>query len=70
MVNGFRKKNKKRNKLKDHNKGGSDHVSDNSNETKATEPDEKHAEDVKTTTDLSDVSHAKDEDGGKLSNNE
>ncbi|KAG5090032.1 hypothetical protein JHK86_002644 [Glycine max] len=70
MVNGFRKKKKKRNKLKDHIKGGSDHASDNSNEKKVTEPDEKHAEDVKTSTKLSDVSHAKDEDGGKLSNNE
>ncbi|KAL5182061.1 Peptidyl-prolyl cis-trans isomerase FKBP53 [Glycine soja] len=64
------KKKKKRNKLKDHIKGGSDHASDNSNEKKVTEPDEKHAEDVKTSTKLSDVSHAKDEDGGKLSNNE
>ena len=70
MVNGFRKKKKKRNKLKEHIKGESDHATGNSNETKITEPDEKHPEEIKTTINLSDVSHAKDEDDGKLSNNE
>ncbi|KAG5123038.1 hypothetical protein JHK82_029775 [Glycine max] len=64
------KKKKKRNKLKEHIKGESDHATGNSNETKITEPDEKHPEEIKTTINLSDVSHAKDEDDGKLSNNE
>ena len=56
--------------MKEHIKGESDHATGNSNETKITEPDEKHPEEIKTTINLSDVSHAKDEDDGKLSNNE
>jgi len=66
----FRKKKKKRNKLKEHIKGENADASGNSNETNVTAPDEKHPEAVKTTTSQSDVSHAKDENEGKLVNNE
>lgn len=57
------KKKKKRNKLKERIKGESADTSGNSNETNVTEA-------VKITTIQSDVSHAKDENDGKLSNNE
>ncbi|XP_047176032.1 peptidyl-prolyl cis-trans isomerase FKBP53 isoform X1 [Vigna umbellata] len=63
-------KKKKRNKLKERIKEENADASGNSNETNVTAPDEKHPEAVKTTTSQSDVSHAKDENEGKLSNNE
>lgn len=59
------KKKKKKNKLKDHGKEESGHVK----ETSVTVPDEK-PEEVKTTTNQNNVSHAKDGDDGKLSNDE
>lgn len=59
------KKKKKKNKLKDHGKEESAHVK----ETNVTVPDEK-SEEVKTTTNQNNVSHAKDGDDGKLSNDE
>ncbi|KAK7406020.1 hypothetical protein VNO78_07634 [Psophocarpus tetragonolobus] len=62
------KKRKKKNKVKEHIKGESAHASGNSNETNATAPE--HPDEVKTTTNLNDVSHAKDEHDGKLSNND
>ncbi|TKY71070.1 Peptidyl-prolyl cis-trans isomerase FKBP53 [Spatholobus suberectus] len=64
------KKKKKKNKLKENIKGEGAHASGDSNETNVTTPDEKHPEEVKTTTNLSYVSHANDEHDGKLSNNE
>ncbi|OIV94947.1 hypothetical protein TanjilG_22144 [Lupinus angustifolius] len=63
-----KKKKKRKDKLKEHGKGESSHASDNINETNETTPDEKHPEEVKTTVDVNDVSHAKD--GQPLSNNE
>ncbi|CAJ1926965.1 unnamed protein product [Sphenostylis stenocarpa] len=64
------KKKKKRNKLKENIKGESADASGNSNETNVTAPDEKHPEVVETTSNNSDVSYAKDENDGKLSNND
>ncbi|XP_014519376.1 peptidyl-prolyl cis-trans isomerase FKBP53 [Vigna radiata var. radiata] len=63
-------KKKKKNKLKERIKEKNADASGNSNEINVTAPDEKHPEAVKTTTGQSDVSHAKDENEGKLSNNE
>ncbi|WVZ19462.1 hypothetical protein V8G54_006784 [Vigna mungo] len=63
-------KKKKRNKLKERIKEENADASGNSNETNVIAPDEKHPEAVKTTTGQSGVSHAKDENEGKLSNNE
>lgn len=51
--------------MKDHGKEESGHVK----ETSVTVPDEK-PEEVKTTTNQNNVSHAKDGDDGKLSNDE
>ncbi|XP_027361694.1 peptidyl-prolyl cis-trans isomerase FKBP53 [Abrus precatorius] len=65
-----KKKKKKNNKLKEHGKGESAHVSGNSNETIIATPDEKHPKDGKTTTNLNNVSHAEDEHDGKPFNNE
>lgn len=63
----FRKKKKKK-KSKDHGKEEVAHVP----ETNVTVLDEKHSEgeEIKTTSDQNDVSHAKDGHDGKLSNDE
>ncbi|RDX95849.1 Peptidyl-prolyl cis-trans isomerase FKBP53 [Mucuna pruriens] len=64
-----KKKRKKGKKLKDI-KGESAHASGSSNEANVAMPDEKHPEEDKTATNLSNVSHAEDEHDGKLPNNE